>query len=135
MELVRLPDWRVRLEAYLRGLRGMPFGYGAGKLDCVLFINGAVAAMTGTDFARQAGRGRYRSLPEGRRKLAAAGFADHADLVASILPEIHPSAVLMGDVVLIAGALCIVQGRFAYAIGPAGLGLVPLVAADRAWRV
>lgn len=131
MELVRLPDWRVRLEAYLRDLRGMPFRWG--QLDCALFAAGGVKAMTGVDLAR--GWRGYRTQAEGLRKLTRAGFADHADLVTSILPEIHPSAVLMGDVVLIAGALCIVQGRFAYAIGPAGLGLVPLVAADRAWRV
>ena len=129
--LERLPDWRPRLEAYVREVRGVPFAWG--KLDCALFVAGAVQAMTGVDVAH--GWRGYRTQVAGLRKLAAAGFDTHADLVASILPEFHPSQVQMGDVVLIAGALAIVQGRFAYAIGPAGLGLIPLDGADRAWRV
>ena len=129
--VIRLPDWRVRLEAYLRDLRGQPFVWG--RLDCALFAAGAVEAMTGVDLAR--GWRGYRSQAEGLRKLAAAGYETHADLVAKSLTEIHPSAVQMGDVVLIEGALAIVQGRFAYAIGPAGLGLISLAASDRAWRV
>jgi hypothetical protein len=130
--LVRLDDWRPRLDAYLRVVRGQPFVWG--QLDCALFCAGAVAAMTGVDLA--CGWRGYRTEAAGLRKLVGAGFDTHVDLVASLLPEVHPSQVQIGDIVVLSGVtLALVQGRLALAIGPDGLGPVSMDTATRAFAV
>jgi hypothetical protein len=128
----RLPDWRPRLDDYLRGVRGQPFAWG--RLDCALFCAGAVEAMTGQDLAR--GWRGYRTEAAGLRKLEEAGFVTHVELLASLLPEVHPSAVNVGDIVVLSGVtLALVQGRLALAIGPDGLGPVSMDTATRAFAV
>jgi hypothetical protein len=119
--VTRRPDWLVQLSSYVSAGSGQAFCYG--HHDCALFAAGAVAAMTGQDFAAQF-RGRYTTLRGGLRILRQAGFADHVALAASFLPACHPSTVLPGDLAVFDGAqgavLGVVQGQGAYILDPAG---------------
>ncbi len=135
-EIVRLPDWRGRLIAYLGAARGQGFAYG--QLDCALFAAGAVEAMTGVDLAAPY-RGTYASQAEGRQLMRQAGHASHFDLVQSVFAEVPVAFAQAGDLAkVVQGAqagLGIVQGDRVYVATPAGLGLVDLTDAVQAWRV
>jgi len=134
--LTRLPDWHARLVAYLAAASRTPFAPGAH--DCALFAAGAVQAMTGNDLA-EGWRGRYRTLAGGRRVLKREGVADHVALAARHLEEVPVSWAQPGDVAAVptadGPALGVVQGASIYVVSAAGLGLVPLTAAARAFRV
>ena len=60
----RHSNWTAPLIEYLAAAARRPFK--PGHHDCALFAAGAVAAMTGTDFAAQ-WRGRYTTLRGGLR--------------------------------------------------------------------
>jgi adenosyl cobinamide kinase/adenosyl cobinamide phosphate guanylyltransferase len=64
-----------------------------------------------------------------------AGFADHLALVASLLPEIAPAFAQRGDVAAVGDALGVVDGEMIFVLREDGLGLVPLTAATRAFRI
>jgi len=129
--MTRLPDWRQRLEVFIRAARAVPFAYGT--MDCALFSAGAVQAMTGVDLAR--GHRGYRTLAEGLRGIR----GSHVDMAASLFPEIPPMSAGPGDIAVVPGdpglALGIVQGVHVYVMGVSGLGLVPKESAVRAFRV
>lgn len=133
---MRVEHWHGRLVTYLAEAARTPFA--PGRHDCALFAAGAVMAMTGIDLA-EGWRGRYRTLAGGQRALARAGYADHVDLAARHLDEVPVSWALPGDIAAVetpeGPALGVVQGASVYVIGPAGLGLLPLTAASRAFRV
>lgn len=132
---MRLPDWRGRLAAYLDETARTAFR--PGKHDCALFAAGAVHAMTGTDHAK--GWRGYRTLAEGRKRLAEKGYADHIALIADTLEEIPPSLAAAGDLAIVEGdddaALGVVLGEMISVLRPDGRGLVPLTDAKRAFRV
>ncbi|AET73304.1 hypothetical protein EMVG_00018 [Emiliania huxleyi virus PS401] len=134
--LVRKKTWRPDLAEYVAAAARQPFR--PGRHDCALFAAGAVKAMTGADFARGY-RSTYRSLAKGRQVLQEKGFADHVALAAHHLPEIAPIMAQEGDIAVVAGdadsALGVVQGPMIYVLRPGGLGLEPLTAAVRAFRV
>jgi len=126
----------VSLAAYVESVARLPLR--PGKHDCALFAAGAVQAMTGVDFAR--GFRGYRTLSEGRSKLAEKGFTGLDDLAASFLPEIAPAKARAGDVVAVTDddghpALGVVQGGSVYVLRPSGLGFVDLTKAERAFQV
>lgn len=132
----RRSDWRRRFGAYIEMAMRVPFR--PGQHDCALFAAGAVEAITGTDLAR--GYRGYRTLNEGRSKLAKAGFDELSALVAEKLPEIPVALSRPGDLAILrdeAGgeAFGVVQGGQIYVLRPTGLGLVPLLDAERAFRV
>jgi hypothetical protein len=130
--MTRFPDWRTQLAEYIAANRGRAFSWG--KFDCCMFIAGAVEAMTGDDIAR--GWRGYRTEDGAAKKLADKGFAHHAEVIASLFPECHPSAAMPGDVVLMADdALGILQGRMVYLVGAAGLGIAPAEGVVKAWHV
>lgn len=135
--MTRFPDWRGRLCAYLAQVSTRR--YRPGQHDCALFVAGAVEVMTGEDLA--AGwRGRYRSLDRGRALLADAGHDDMIAFAATRLPEVAPIFARAGDVAVLTDeaqmpAFGLVQGSMIYVVGPQGLGLVSLSAAERAFRV
>ncbi len=133
--MTRLPYWNQRLRAYLRAVHQMPFGYGTN--DCGTFTAGAIKAMTGQDPMR--GYRGYRTLKGAMRKLQAKGHADHVALAAALYPECPPALAQVGDLAVVQGkdglALGIVQGSRIYAVGADGLGVVPLTAAIRAFRI
>lgn len=131
----RRSDWKTRLTAYVVGVMQSPFKYG--RNDCALFCAGAVKAMTGKDYAR--GWRGYRSLTAGMKKLKAAGYTDHIDLAAEFFSEVPVSFAQPGDLAVVPGdedrALGVVQGEMIYVLTPEGVGLVPLLSAERAFRV
>ncbi len=132
---MKLDDWQQRLKDYLRSIAREPFYIG--RHDCATFTAAAVEAMTGRDYMR--GFRGYRTVAEGLRMVQAKGFLDHIDYVASIFEEVAPSFAQVGDIAVVEGiggdALGIVQGANVYNIGAAGLGIVPLTAVKRAFRV
>lgn len=130
-------DWQARLTDYVTPLMAHA-DFVPGRLDCALFADGAVEAMTGTSLAADF-RG-YRTLSGGYRKLRKAGLEDHVALVAAHLREVPPAMAHQGDVAVVGTddgpALGIVQGEMVYCMRPAGgIGLVPLLMADRAFHV
>ncbi len=134
--LTRLPDWQARLHAWLLEVGGKPFK--PGRHDCALFAAGAVAAMTGEDPAAVF-RGRYRTLRGGLRVLRRAGWRDHIAFAAAQLDEINPLLARPGDLAVVPAdggdALGVVQGEWIYVLGLQGMGMVPLTAATRAFRL
>ncbi len=135
----RRPDWRGHLSEYLAAAARLRFR--PGTHDCALFSAGAVEAMTGHDYA-ETWRGKYVSLGAARAMLRAQGYADHLELVASILPEVPPALAAVGDLGVVpsdipgeAGALGVVQGPGVYVLTPAGLAVVSRLTMTKAFRV
>lgn len=129
----RRANWRGELALFMAGAAVRRFR--PGKHDCALFVAGAVKAMTGVDHAR-GWRSKYRSMKRGQALLREKGFADHVAFVAAHYPEVAPIMARAGDIAVIdGGALGIVQGPNIYVLRPDGLGIVPLTAAERAFRV
>jgi hypothetical protein len=128
-------DWQQRLKDYLRSIARTPFYIG--RHDCATFTAAAVEAMTGRDYMR--GFRGYRTIEEGLRNAQAKGFADHIAVVAASFDEVSPSFAQVGDIAVVDGiggdALGIVQGANVYTIGATGLGIVPITAIKRAFRV
>jgi hypothetical protein len=137
MTLVRRPDWRARLAAYVAASRRRAFAFGI--FDCALFAAGAVEVQTGVDLRRELA-GRYTTEIGAARVLRRNGFADPAEVAARFLPEIAVAAACHGDVAAIrtqAGvALAVVGGPHLLAarVG-SGLIALPLTAAFAAFRV
>lgn len=132
----RLPDWQPRLTQYLNSVVKAPFEEGVH--DCALFFAGCVEAMTGRDLAAE-WRGRYTTTRGGLRVLRKSGYADHLAVAEA---HFEPRAVAMlrpGDGAAVqteeGPALGIVQGERIYVLTPQRLALVPLLSAERGWRV
>lgn len=138
--MTRLSFWRPALAEYVNGCMSKPFAWG--EHDCALFAAGAVLAMTGEDMAAPY-RGHYKTLRGGLGLLKRKGFANHAELAASVFEEIHPSHAAVGDIAAIkiedSGlyALGLVNGPRIFVCRPdsLGLGTVDLLSAERAFRV
>lgn len=135
-DLARLPDWETRLGDYLAAHRRASFRYG--KLDCVLFAAGAIAAMTGEDPAAEI-RGRYRSKIGAARKLHAQGHRTLAEMMDARFEPIGTVSAMRGDVVMEQGSLGVCTGKQALFVGEdggaEGLVSLPLASWERAWRV
>lgn len=134
--MTRHTDWRRRLTAYLAEKSRQPFE--EGRNDCALFAAGAVQAMTGRDPAGD-WRGAYDSTLAGMRALKEAGYDDHVAFAAAHFEEKPAAFARPGDIAVVPGpdgpALGIVQGPGIYVLNPAGLAIVPLTAAHRAFGV
>jgi hypothetical protein len=140
--LQRLPDWPLRLEAFVQQRAHQPFAWGA--QDCALFAADAVQALTGVDVAPPALR-QHRSARAALRSLQAHGGL-HGIAQAALGTPIAPALATVGDVLLVNSnnlafmhpgrpmlALC--NGSTALAPGPQGLVSVSLQRATHAWRV
>jgi hypothetical protein len=144
-DLTRLPDWRARFEIALDAIKSEPFawgGVGSGRgIDCGPGLAGfVVQAVTGRDLAAPY-RGRYRTARGAMMAMHRAGFGNLGDLVASMLPEIHPSQAKIGDIAAIPThsrfgfGLGVVNGDRIFVVMPEGQGTVDLLTAARAFRV
>lgn len=121
------------LNAYLTDVRARRFR--PGTHDCAHFVAGWVTIATGVDHGA-AWRDAYSSMQEGSERLADAGYEDHVDLVASILPETPPAMAQTGDLAVIEGkALGIVASERVFVLRPDGLGHVSRLKAERAFTV
>ncbi|WP_347268186.1 hypothetical protein [Paracoccus sp. (in: a-proteobacteria)] len=135
--LTRLPDWQVRLQAWLHEIDGRPIE--PGRHDCCLFGAGAVEAQTGIDLAAP-WRGRYTTMAGGQRLLRRAGHEDHAALIAAHLPDVHPAFAREGDLALVetpqGPAVGVHQGSAIYVLTEAGrLGFAPITPGLQMFRV
>lgn len=136
----RLPGWPKRLEAFIDQVKANAFAWDG--FDCGPNWAGRhVEVMTGHDPAA-AFRGRYKSRNGALRVMRQAGHDDLADLVATMLPELeHPSQAIVGDIVAVRvdtafkHALGICNGSTIFVLREDGIGLLDLLAADRAFRV
>lgn len=133
----RLKDWRVQLDAYLDRYNGKPFEWGA--LDCALFAAGAVSAMTGEDFAEPF-YGKYADRVGAEAAIESAGFKTVADIAAFHLPEIPVADARMGDLASVdmpgyGPCLAVVGGAHIICMTLRGKGALPLMKANRAFRV
>jgi hypothetical protein len=135
--IARLKDWRAQLDAYLDGCDGKPFQWGA--IDCALFAAGAVAAMTGADFAEPF-HGKYVDEDGAKAAIEAAGFKTVADIAAYHFPEIAVGEAGVGDLASVempgyGPCLAIVGGPHIICMTLRGKGALPLTKANRAFRV
>lgn len=137
----RVRDWRSRFEAVVDEIKLMPFDWRT-QHDCGPGLAGRlVEAITGEDLARPY-RGKYRTAKGALSVMKRAGFDDLADLVASMLPEIHPSQAKIGDIAAFPmegspfrHALGVVNGERVFVLHPEGIGTMDLLAASRAFKV
>lgn len=135
----RLDGWQRRFVAVTDEIRRKPFAWGSH--DCgPAFAGRIVEALTGDDIAAPF-RGKYDDAAGALRTLRETGFTDLADLVASLLPEIHPSRARKGDLAAFkddspfGASLGIVNGERVLVLRPEGIGTMDLLAAHRAYRV
>lgn len=135
----RLPDWRARFEREMDAIMRVPFAWG--EHDCGPGLAGRlVLALTGEDLAAPF-RGQYTDALGALRLVQAAGFDDLSDLVASMLPEVHPSKARIGDIAAFKmdtpfkSALGVVNGERVFVLRPEGIGTMGLLQAHRAFKV
>lgn len=132
--LVRLPDWQLRLAELVTARLAAPFAYGSN--DCGLWVADAVQAMTGIDPAPH-----LRAHANARGALLAVqGYGGIAQLATACLgPAMPASRAAVGDVVAVAVgkrlALGICNGSTALGPGPRGLVHVAMADAMLAWRL
>lgn len=136
--LTRLPDWPLRLEAFMAARQQQPFAWGA--QDCALFAADAVQALTGVDVAKPHLR-RHRTARAALRSLHHHGGLQRIAQAALGTPI--PSALAnVGDVLLTRPSaqahhpmLAVCNGSSAIAPGPFGLVSLSLAQVSHAWRV
>lgn len=133
--MTRLPNWQLRLEAFVAERQHMPFAWGTN--DCCMFAAGAVQALTGHDVAARL-RGSYSTGQQALRRLRTRGGV--SAIASKVLgPSIRPLQAGIGDVVLLSiegqDALGLCNGTTVLGPGPAGLVAYGMDVAIAAWRV
>jgi len=136
----RVPGWRSRFEAAIDEIKYRPFDW-AQQHDCGLGLCARiVTAITGEDVAASY-RGTYTTREEALEVMRATGFENLGDLVASLLPEIHPSKAKIGDVAAFpmdtpfGYGLGVVNGERVLVLREEGIGTMELLQAQRAFKV
>ncbi|CAD7055487.1 hypothetical protein RHAB21_00727 [Pseudorhizobium halotolerans] len=139
MTLTRHKDWRRRYEAAIDEIKARPFVWG--EHDCGPSLAGRlVHAMTGVDLSAQYA-GTYHDALSAARLIRELGFETLGDLVASMLPPIHPSQAEIGDIAAIAmdgpigHALGVVNGERIFVLTETGVGTVDLLDAAICFKV
>jgi len=144
-----MPDWDVRLFAYIEANSARPFVWG--EFDCALFACNCVREMTGFDMAAEF-RGKYKSARGALRIIkpykSLMGLANAMFSVRHSLEKVPWPFAQRGDVVILAapwldcpavagpyGALGIMCDRMALAPGPESLVPVAPSTILGAWRV
>lgn len=137
--LKRKADWRSRFEAVIDDIKTTPFAWGTH--DCGPGLAGrVVAAMTGVDLSAQYASD-YHDAASAARLIRQLGFDTLAELVASLLPPIHPSRAEMGDIAAIhvggpiGHALGVVNGERIIVLKETGYGTVDLLDAETCFKV
>jgi hypothetical protein len=127
-------DWQIRLEAFVRERRAMPFAWGTN--DCSIFASDCVLAITGTDPAPPELR-IHRTAKQACRALAKHGGL--AAIATAAMGQPVPAAFAqVGDMVLVKvgkrEALAICNGCTAMGPSAQGLTSVGIDTATLAWR-
>lgn len=132
--LSRLPDWPLRLAAYLEAGRGLAFAWG--RSDCVRFAAGAVQAITGRHVLQWDWADRASAAAVLRR---CGGLVPG---VGQVLPALAGAQwAQRGDVLLVQPGgrgrrwLAVADSGRWWALGPAGLISGPGSDAVMAWGV
>lgn len=129
---MKLHDWQIRLEAFLRDRRALPFAWGSN--DCCTFAADCVQVITGSDCAatlrgHTTAKQAYRSL---QRNGGVIGIA-----TAALGKPISAAFAQIGDVVLSKAGkrdmLAICNG--VTALAPSATGLVSVPFCELCWRV
>lgn len=138
-DLQRKPDWRTQFETIVDAIKAEPFAWGTH--DCGPGLAGRIVfAMTGVDLAAQY-VGQYQDAASAARLIRSLGFDTLGDLVASMLPEIHPSAARLGDIAAIrvggpiGHALGVVNGERIIVLKETGYGTLDLLDAETCFKV
>lgn len=122
---------------YLRGVRLRWSGFRPGRVDCANFAGGWYKLTGGRD-VRAALAIEYKSLDEGKRLLRARGYADLAELAASLMPEVSPAEARLGDIAALQAeedlALGIIGGPQIHVLSLSGPSAVSLCQAVRVFR-
>lgn len=135
----RRGDWHSRLNAFIDSVKRQPFDWATNNCG-EHFAFGAVKAMTDADIGAHY-RGRYTTATGAVRVMRKDGFDNLGDLVASHLPEIHPSRARLGDLVAIPEdspfgfTLGVVNGESVLVLCERAMGIVPISQATRAFAV
>lgn len=139
ISIKRRGDWHSRFNTFIDSVKRQPFDWATNNCG-EHFVAGAVMAMTGEDIAGP-WRGRYASAVGIVRIMKNDGFASLGDMVASVLPEIHPSRAKLGDVAALPDdgplghTLGIVNGEIVLVMGEKSMGAVPISRATRVFAV
>jgi hypothetical protein len=138
-----MPADLTLLDSFLRERANDPFAWGT--RDCATLVFDALHLMTGVDPAAQI-RGRWTSATSAARVFnACGGWEGFAETGALGLPVKPGQDLQDGDVVLleaahcgglmaVAGSLGLVYKQHIMAQGEDGIVVLPIDAADRAWR-
>lgn len=137
--MMRRKDWRTRFEATIDKLKAEPFTWGS---DCLFGLTVPILeAISDNDPRFTSYAGRYKTAKGALGVMRRAGFENLADLVASELPEIHPSQCRVGDIVAIPTdddfgfSIGVVNGDRVFVKLQSGLGTRDLLEATRAFQV
>ena len=95
---MRVSAWPERLSAYLEKARNQPHKYG--KHDCLLFIAGAVKAVTGKDHGR-GHRRKYKSATSAARYLGKLGARSPEEYLDKLFEAKPIGFAQMGDLALV----------------------------------
>lgn len=137
--LTRLPDWRRQFETAIDDIKAKPFAWY--DHDCGPGLAGRlVKAQTGVDLSGFV-VGRYQDAASAARLIRDLGFDTLGQLVASMLPVIHPSEARVGDIAAIdvggpiGHALGVVNGERIFVLTETGIGTVDLLDAAMCFKV
>lgn len=137
--MIRVDNWRSKFSDEADKIRRLPFVWG--EHDCAVGLVGNLTkALLGEDRAAIY-RGTYDDPKSAYKVMKKAGFDNLADMVASMLPEIHISEAQVGDVAAIPTdtpfgfALGVVNGDRILALREDGMGTADLFDATRAFKV
>ncbi|WP_127109939.1 DUF6950 family protein [Pararhodobacter zhoushanensis] len=132
--VTRIAGWETILAEQIEAARLRPFQWGVH--DCATWAADVRAALTGTESAAQAWRGRYKTEIGAARALRRLGWPDLATGAEAALGA--PIPVLMaqrGDVVMDGQTFGVCVGASAAFVGETGLIYARLGQCSAAWRV
>jgi hypothetical protein len=135
MKLERLPDWEDRLTAYIQTIADTPFEWGWN--DCLMFVAGAIDAVTGQDPADEH-RGQYRSQTGAVRYLKKLGFDSPEACLDALFERVPAAFARRGDVVLAEDCAGLCMGNLALFLGENNGGGFERLALDQwqaAWKI
>jgi hypothetical protein len=112
--VTRLPDWEVRLSAYIASVADRPHAYG--QHDCFLHCMAAAEAVTGIDHAAPF-RDRYSNAAEGAALLRDDGAGTLLRFIDARFPRKPIGMAGRGDIVMVGKTIGVCVGAQALFVG------------------